>query len=371
MVCRRSEQPRPSCGILIRYVVRSRGDTQGGLGFRFTAVTLSLGGGVMANKKHIDLLMQGVKAWNDWRQNNQEVRPDLSKAELVRANIREVDFSKTDLSGANLSGANLMGANLSDAVLMKANLSEAKLQWAKLFWANLSEANLSRANLSDANLYAADLRMALLNLANLSGVELTGAILVGADLGEATLMRANLSETKLQRVNFFSANLMQANLMRANLKQAKLQRANLHMAFLSAANLNETDLSKANLQQVTMVQTDVTNANLDFCHVYGISVWDLKGTPKSQRNLVITPADAPSITVDDLEVAQFIYLLLKHEKLRNVINSVTQRGVLILGRFSGGGLEVLQAVAQKLREERYLPIIFDFDSRKTATTPRQ
>src|SRR5262245_25105444 len=68
-----------------------------------------------------------------------------------------------------------------------------------------------------------------------------------------------------------------------------------------------------------------------------------------------------TITVDDLEIAQFIYLLLNHKKLRNVINSVTERGVLILGRFGGGGLEVLQSVAIKLREERYLPIIFDFD----------
>ncbi len=65
--------------------------------------------------------------------------------------------------------------------------------------------------------------------------------------------------------------------------------------------------------------------------------------------------------VDDLEVAQFIYLLLNHKKLRNVINTVTERGVLILGRFGGGGLEVLQSIAAKLRDMKYLPIIFDFD----------
>src|SRR5439155_8596351 len=63
----------------------------------------------------------------------------------------------------------------------------------------------------------------------------------------------------------------------------------------------------------------------------------------------------------DLEIAQFIYLLLNHKKLRNVINSVTGRGVLLLGRFGGGGLEVLQAIAAKLRGENYLPIIFDFE----------
>jgi len=62
-----------------------------------------------------------------------------------------------------------------------------------------------------------------------------------------------------------------------------------------------------------------------------------------------------------LELAQFVYLLLNHEKLRDVLNTVTEKGVLLLGRFRDGGLELLQAIAAKLREMKYLPIIFDFD----------
>jgi hypothetical protein len=65
--------------------------------------------------------------------------------------------------------------------------------------------------------------------------------------------------------------------------------------------------------------------------------------------------------VDDLEVAQFIYLLLNHRKLRKVLNAITERGVLVLGRLGGGGLEVLEAIAAKLRGLKYLPIIFDFE----------
>src|SRR5258708_38478353 len=51
----------------------------------------------------------------------------------------------------------------------------------------------------------------------------------------------------------------------------------------------------------------------------------------------------------------------KNKKCGDVFNGVKERGVLILGRFGGGGLEVLQAIAAKLREEKYLPIIFDFE----------
>jgi len=74
--------------------------------------------------------------------------------------------------------------------------------------------------------------------------------------------------------------------------------------------------------------------------------------------------------VDDLEVAQFIYLLLNREKIRNVIDTVTRRGVLILGRFGDGGLDILQAVAAWLRTPEnggYLPLLFDFPRPQSKT----
>jgi uncharacterized protein YjbI with pentapeptide repeats len=245
-------------------------------------------------------------------------------------------------------------------MVQKPSVSEALMQigsgGANLTRANLSEADLMEAELAKANLSEVQLINACLIRASLRGANLSGADLRGAGLGEA-----NFSETDLRGANLSGAVLFKTDLTGAKLIGANLREANLSAADLKGADFSRADLSGANLEQAAMVRTDVTNTKLDSCHVYGISVWDLKGTPKSQRNLVITPSHVPFISVDDLEVAQFIYLLLNHEKLRNVINTVTQRGVLILGRFSEGGLEVLQAIAQKLREEKYLPIIFDFD----------
>jgi len=89
-----------------------------------------------------------------------------------------------------------------------------------------------------------------------------------------------------------------------------------------------------------------------------------------QTGLIITPDDQSAIMVDDLEVAQFIYLLLNREKIRNVINTVTRRGVLLLGRFGDGGLPLLQAVAVWLRMPEngsYLPLLFDFPRPESKT----
>ena len=38
--------------------------------------------------------------------------------------------------------------------------------------------------------------------------------------------------------------------------------------------------------------------------------------------------------MDDLEIAQFIYLLLNNQKIRHVIDTITSKIVLILGRFT-------------------------------------
>ena len=121
-----------------------------------------------------------------------------------------------------------------------------------------------------------------------------------------------------------------------------------------------------------MSNADLTDANLTGCHVYGVSAWGLKLSDEtSQRNLSITKYDEPEITVDDIEVAQFIYLMLTNQKIRRVIDTITSKAVLILGRFTDQRKVVLDALRDELRKRDYLPILFDFeksDSRNTDET---
>jgi hypothetical protein len=105
----------------------------------------------------------------------------------------------------------------------------------------------------------------------------------------------------------------------------------------------------------------LTNANLTDCRVYGMSAWDLNLEGATQRDLIVTRNDQPQITVDNLEVAQFIYLLLHNEKIRDVIDTITSKAVLILGRFTPERKAVLEALREELRRRDYLPILFDFE----------
>jgi len=107
----------------------------------------------------------------------------------------------------------------------------------------------------------------------------------------------------------------------------------------------------------------VDKAKASGSRIYGVNVWDLRGDFEEQKDLVITPEASPSqITVDNIKVAQFIYLILNNEAIRDVINTLTSKSVLILGRFSIPERKgILDALRNKLREYNLLPIVFDFD----------
>ena len=255
----------------------------------------------MAIDEHLAKLKEGVEAWNQWRGLNSAIDPNLS--------------------GAYLAGAHLGGAHL----------KEANLNWAKLSRADLTKADLTKANLNDAHL----------RFANLS--------------------RANLIEAELSRAILTDANLSEADLTKADLTKADLIEANLNWANLSEANLSEANLSGADLTRASLVGTNLDGADLTGCSVYGISVWNAKLEGAKQSNLIITPEGEPAIQVDSLEVAQFIYLLLSNAKIRHVIDTITSKVVLILGRFTPGRKVVLDSIRDELLKRDYVPVLFDFE----------
>src|SRR5699024_5031856 len=96
-------------------------------------------------------------------------------------------------------------------------------------------------------------------------------------------------------------------------------------ANLSRADFSKAVLNDARLVGATLVETNFEGASLEGCQVYGVSAWGVRLTGSTQRNLVITPVGEPRIVVDNLEVAQFVYLLLNNEKIRDVLNTITSK----------------------------------------------
>jgi len=129
----------------------------------------------MANEEHLGILRQGVEAWNTWRRDNRDTRPDFRGANLRLHILPGADLRQVNLNGANLRQASLCGASLYQANLRGAVLRQANLRDADLRLSDLRGAVLLQADLCGADLRQADLRGAHLNRADLTGANLTGA----------------------------------------------------------------------------------------------------------------------------------------------------------------------------------------------------
>jgi uncharacterized protein YjbI with pentapeptide repeats len=259
----------------------------------------------MANEHHIELLDKGVKEWNKWYESHAGFRADLCEADL-----EDYDICGANLFGADLTGASLHGADLSEAVLTN----------ARVIGADFENANLA------------------------------GVTLNWADASTAVFLNANLSDADLRGTHFCEAEM----------SGAIFQNALMTWADLEKANLSKTDVRGADLSLSRLVRTNFKGADLTGCRVYGCSVWDVEMAGATQQDLIITPKGADTLTVDDLKVAQFIYLMLNNPEVRNVIDTITSKAVLILGRFTQQRKPILEALRHELRHKGYLPILFDF-----------
>jgi len=257
-----------------------------------------------------------------------------------------VDLSRANLAHANLRYAKLPYAMFQGAYLRGTDFTEAQLEHAYFDTTQVIGTDFTRANLTSSKFFAADMRQVIL-----SGANLTNAFLSKADLFEAQLPDAVLVGTVLT----------EARLIHANLNGADLSRAICIWADFGETNLRHAILYQTDLTNVRLIDADLQGAELIGCRVYGLSAWDVNLSSTTQADLTVTFYDDVTITVDDLRVAQFIHQILKNEVIGKMVDGITSKTVLILGRFSDERKPVLEMIWKELRKRDYTPVLFDFE----------
>lgn len=313
---------------------------------------------------------------------------DLRRQPLFRANFAGSDLRGADLSGAmlvdcNFEGTNCNGAIMRDVDLRMTNLTTtAEFRDVQLIGANLTDADLSgvalgKAHLMDTQLVRANLRgchalgESLFINSNFTDADLreadffmglfTQATLAGTKLGGAKLQQANFEHADLTGADFTGANLIRAEFFNARAAGAIFDGADLTYANFSSTELEGARFRQARMPGARFIACNLANADLSGAHVYGVSAWNVVTEGATQNDLVVTHPKEAAVTVDDLEIAQFVYLLLNREKIRNLLDVITSKAVLVLGRFTPERKRVLDGIAGELRARNLLPIIFDFD----------
>src|SRR5690606_14482268 len=104
---------------------------------------------------------------------------------------------------------------------------------------------------------------------------------------------------------------------------------------LFKTNFKHAQLLGSRLMWAKLIETKFTRAELINIRVYGSSIWDTELKNSIQSNIIITKRDEIEISVDNLEIAQILYLIISNnKKFSSIIESLTSKIVLILGRFS-------------------------------------
>jgi len=197
---------------------------------------------------------------------------------------------------------------------------------------------------------------------NFSGLQLEGVTIYHANAEALTLSNATFKDVIFEEGDFSRANFSNCHFINTRFNKTILTDADFQDAIFENCNLNRVNLTNANFCVKAIEETVV----------YGISAWDLHTCPDSiQSKLVIEKTygfysdiiaeGRIPMMVDDIELAQFIYYLTNHKKLRETINVMNSRSVLLLGRFKNGGLERLYEIREWLLARNYLPMIFDFE----------
>ena len=255
---------------------------------------------------YIENIRKGSIIWNEFRKTENGIRPVLRDVDFVKEFPNpENYYSLPEMDEYDFSNCDLHGCSLRNGTFNNCKFDNSRINWADLV---------------DAYFY------------------------------QCTFINVSMRVSKIGSGHFINCNFTNAD--------------------LSYCSAEETDFTgsifeNTYLEYIRFVKCNFTETRIDSCFFYGTSTWDIIADKSIQNNIIITNETENIITVDNIELAQFIYLLINNAKLRDVIDTITSKVVLILGNFSNDRKVVLDKIRDELRKFNYIPILFDFNKPST------
>lgn len=220
----------------------------------------------------------------------------------------------------------------------------------------LTVADLSEADISLHKAFTNyNFKRVLFNNSNLKGLRFSEC-----NFKAAYFHNCDMRGVVFQNCQFESTSLLNADLSQADFENCSFTGANLSKTLLFESNFKQCTLVNCNLMWSRIIETSFINSTITKCRVFGASIWNVTLENTTQEELVITKRQELEISVGSLEIAQFLYLMVNNRNIKNIIETLTSKIVLILGRFTDQRKSVLQGVKVRLVELGYVPVIFDF-----------
>lgn len=264
----------------------------------------------MGFKDSINMIRSGSQAWNEWSKNYYNLSGNRIDLKHYNFNNKEIYYPKS----------------------------------------TYGEPYLEDYKINNVDMYQVNMRNGTYNLCEFNNSRMIYTDLCDSIFSNCQFRNTNLRVSKLGGATFINCTF-----------------ENSDLSFCSAQDIEFNDCSFKNcdLSNMTFVNSKFIDSKLNYCRIYGISTWDVVLDNTIQQDLIITKKDdITPITIDNLEMAQFLYLMLNNSKLRNVIDTMTTKVVLILGRFKYERKVILDTIKNEVRNNGLIPILFDFEGPK-------
>lgn len=205
---------------------------------------------------------------------------------------------------------------------------------------------------------------------NLSYLSLIGIDLTSADLNNSSFIKTNLWNADLRDSNFSGSAFVSANLLLLRADRSIFDKVNLAYATLTGSRFFGSTITNSKVTAVTVwgIETNEytiqKNLYLDVLFDPLMEEIEARELPKNRS------IEDVIIRTDNIETAYILYLFSrreqdlkdfkKNDKLRIILESLTDKIVLILGNFSLRQKAILKDIRISLSGMGYAPVIFDF-----------
>lgn len=193
----------------------------------------------------------------------------------------------------------------------------------------------------------------------LNSVVARNSIFFDCDFSSVTFTFSDICYSSFYRCKFINTELAVSRLGSAEFTECEFINCNLSYCSAEETKFISCNILNSNMNNMSLVKTDFSKSSIINTSVYGISSWDLILKKTVQENILISEND--NLSVDNIEIAQFIYLMINNKKIRDILDTITSKVVLILGRFTKERKKVLDYLKKQLQQKGYVAVVFDFD----------
>lgn len=316
---------------------------------------------------------------------------DFRNAKFIRTCvIKECHFSGCKMTAIDANGVRFdevvfheviaIGANISSADINNCIFKESNFDKILARYTHVNNTSMRSSSFNNGDFYRCEIRKSNISQSTFSGSDMTGSTWSVVDGRQSVFIKCNFASAEMHRFHGFQSNFKSSHWTNSILKTSDFRRANFEdckmdgstvrgcsfgsatMPFMKWINFSVAD---CDLRRAEISDSTFENGKIKDCRIYGLAAWGVKFSQVEQSDLDISSKRDISIKCISVEYGIVISHFLHNESIKKYFETLSDKVVLILGRFTPSRKVFLEIIRYELKNAGYVPVLFDFDKPDT------